>query len=469
VFQRYIFKDTDIEILGKKILKVLEKVGVLCQNKEILKALENKGAKVDYLQETATFPPDMVEEFVKIFRKESKDNDDGHRKFVAQPLAAVTTQVAQFFYDYEKKEKRSGNKEDFIRLIKLGNSLHHEEGVGHALTLTDVPAEVEPLEAAILLAEYAHKPNPAFAWKSNQVDYLIEMGEILGIKDWFSLGAMCFAHPFRFDKDVADRFVRRVKAGKPTGITSMAVAGVTTPVTVEGYVTVAAAEHIAAWIAARAINPKVELSGSMWGGSIDMRTGATSYSSLDAMFYAFATVEFLRRWCGISIGVGSGEYCDAKLPGLYAALEKAYKAMMVAAFQGVTATIGQGMLESGKTLSPVQLILDREIGNGLLCLSREIDTSEENIAMDTIVDVGFGLKKNYLESEHTLRHFRSSLWCPQIWDRSGWNGFENEEKILKKTQEKVRSLVAEYKKPEVDPDKLSKMRQVIEKARKNLL
>jgi len=73
VFQRYIFKDTDIEILGKKILKVLEKVGVLCQNKEILKALENKGAKVDYLQETATFPPDMVEEFVKIFRKESKD------------------------------------------------------------------------------------------------------------------------------------------------------------------------------------------------------------------------------------------------------------------------------------------------------------------------------------------------------------------------------------------------------------
>jgi hypothetical protein len=54
----------------------------------------------------------------------------------------------------------------------------------------------------LLLAEYARKPAGAFAWNVRQVDYLIEMGEILGIENWFTWGAICFAHPLRFDKDV---------------------------------------------------------------------------------------------------------------------------------------------------------------------------------------------------------------------------------------------------------------------------
>jgi len=72
-------------------------------------------------------------------------------------------------------------------------------------------------------------------------------------------------------------------------------------------------------------------------------------------------VEFLRRWCGMSISVGGGEYCDAKLPGLYTALEKAYKSMTIAAFTGQHPPIGQGMLDEGKIISPVQLLLEREL------------------------------------------------------------------------------------------------------------
>ncbi len=463
-----IFKDRDIEILGKSVCEVLENVGIICQNEEILKALEDKGAEVDYSQGTAKFPKKMVMEFVEIFRKERVSNEN-LEKFIPPPLPTLNIQVAQFFYDYEKNEKRRGNKDDFIYLIKLGTSLHKEDGVGHCLLLTEVHPLIEPLEAGRLLIEYAHKPHPPFAWKVEQIDYLIEIGEIVGFKNWFSWGAICFAHPFRFDKDVADKFVRRVKEGYPTGLSSMAIAGVTSPVTVEGYVVVASAEHIATWIAAKSINPEVKLKGAMYGGSIDMKTGEVSYSSFDALFYSFATVEFLKKWCGISIPVGGGEYCDAKLPGLYAALEKAYKAMIIYAFTGYHPSVGQGMLEEGKILCPVQLLLERELGIGLRHLGKEIEVNKENIGIENIFDVGFGLKTSYLVSEHTLRNFRSSLWCPKIWDRSGWNGFEYEIKLLKKAQKEVNDLVSEYKKPEIDPDKISKIKKVIEKAKKNLL
>jgi hypothetical protein len=54
-------------------------------------------------------------------------------------------------------------------------------------------------------------------------------------------------------------------------------------------------------------------------------------------------------------------------------------------------------------------------------------------------------------------------------ERSGWDGFEKEEVVLNRLQAKVDELIAAYKKPKVNPDKLARMRKVVERARKELL
>jgi len=99
---------------------------------------------------------------------------------------------------------------------------------------------------------------------------------------------------------------------------------------------VSAAEYLATWIAGRALNSAAALEGSIWAATVDMKTGEVSYSAPDAMLRAFALREFLSRWCGRELRVGGGEYASAKIPGLYAALEKAYKAMTIAAFTDIT-------------------------------------------------------------------------------------------------------------------------------------
>ena len=466
-----LLRDADIEPLGEGMLTVLEKVGVLCQNREMLEALEQNGAKADYIHEVATFPRRMSQELLCQIRKESRAAGGGkNTRFQRPSLPHLGThQVAQFFYDYETKQRRSGNRTDFVELIKLGSVLHPEGLAGHSLLLTDVPAMIEPLEAAMLLAEYAYKPSSAFAWNARQVDYLIEMGEIYGIPNWFSWGAICFAHPLRFDKAVADRFVRMARSGRTMGLTTMPVAGVTTPVSIAGFIVVAAAEIFATWLAARALNPDVPLGGSIYGGSIDMKTGEVSYSAFDAMFYSFSLAEFLRKWTGKTVPVGGGEYCDAKQPGYYAALEKAYKAMTIAAFTGIHPGIGQGMLEEGKTLCPVQLLLERELGTGLQFLDSPVEVSPETMSLDSILEVGFGLSKSYLDTEETLYRFREHLWCPELMERSGWNGAETDEVVLQRIQGRICELIASYEKPAVDLDKLTKMREVVERARKELL
>jgi trimethylamine:corrinoid methyltransferase-like protein len=200
-----------------------------------------------------------------------------------------------------------------------------------------------------------------------------------------------------------------------------------------------------------------------------MKVGHISFSNFDSMFYAIATAQFTRQWCGVRIAVGGGEYSNAKRPGLYAALEKAYKAMIIAAFTGDHPSIGEGMLDTGKVLSDVQLLLEREFATGLEHLARTVTATEENIAFPTILEAGIGERSNYFQSDHTARNFRSSLWLPAFLDRTGWDGFEKEEQMMRRLRDKARSLIAEYVKPEGRQDKLAAARRVVEKARKDLL
>lgn len=467
MLQQFLVRPEDVEPLADAVMATLEQVGILCQNDELLALLQIAGATVDFGCQRVRFPRAMTAEYVAQFRRERHD-ELGGEPFRAPGRPTMETQIAQFYLDPDTGERRSGNTRDFIECIKLGEVMHGDQGVGHALLSTDVPPLLEPLNAAILLAEYATRPCGVYPWNFRQIDYLMAMEEILEIEHLWVWGALCFAHPLRLDRDVVDRLVRQAKAGGSIGIVAMPVVGVSTPVTPEGFIAVAAAEVVAVWICGRVINPNVSLGGSMWVGSVDMRTGEVSYSAFDAMYYAFAVDEFLRQWTGIAFPPGSGEYCDSKAPGMAALWEKHYKAMTVAAFTGRHPGVGQGMLECGKTLSPVQMVLERDFVDGLKQYERRLDPTAANVNLDDIVAVDLGMTDNYLETMHTARHFRENLWMPQLVDRRGWNGAADDAAMIERARAKVAELRAQYVKPEGRGEKLAAMRAVMERAGEEL-
>ena len=142
--------------------------------------------------------------------------------------------------------------------------------------------------------------------------------------------------------------------------------------------------------------------------------------------------------------------------------------MTIAAFTGSHPSVGQGMLDDGKALCPVQLMLEREFAAGVRRFDSSVEVSPETMSLDSILDVGFGVDKSYFDTDETLFNFRSHLWCPEFMERE-WDGAETDETVLQRLQNKVNELIANYDKPAVDPDKLAKMRAVVERARKDLL
>ncbi len=471
VYQRSLVRDQDVEPLGDAVVTVLEKVGAIYQSDEILNALQAAGARVGASGQVARFPREMTTDFLKGLRSESsgkQEADGGHRPFRAPGLGWFFHQLSPYIYDAESREMRLGNRKDYIELIKLCDVLHPDRGVGHCLLLSDVPAFYEPLEVTLLQFEYARKPTGAYVQDVGQIDILNEMAEISGVEDLTWLANVGFSSPLRLGKDVADRYIAKIRRDNGSNLYTMTISGAGLPVTVAGCMTAGAAEFMANWMAARALNPDVRLTGGSWIATMDMRASSEhSYTAPDAMVRNFALREFMRRWTGIAISAGGGEYCPAKVPGPYASLEKAYAAMTVAAFTGSHPGIGSGHLDGGLAVSPVQLLLDREMAESLRHLEGPIDASDDAIGLDAILEVGHASQGNHMGTDHTYRHFRSGLWLPKLLERGGWAGAETEEEVVRRAQEKVNDLVASYRKPDVDEDLLASLRQVVDRARRS--
>ncbi|MCK5802505.1 MAG: trimethylamine methyltransferase family protein [Lentisphaeria bacterium] len=485
-----ILREQDVDVLRQGVLRVLERVGFNIDNREILQALKSAGAKVDFDEHTVRFPQSMTETFVAGVQGE--DKQEWAAKIAAMGENAKTVlsgwvpyektpdlrapypphlfhQLATFYYDDEKQEKRKGNREDYIQLIRFGDMLHPEDGSGHSLNLTEVPSDVEPLEAALCQLEYSHRPRGVYVHDVRQIDYLLEIEEIFGIDDpyWHWMANICPNSPMKLDKTVAERFVHMIRGGRyPAKLAAMPVSGVNMPVTTGGASVIIAAEFLALWMAARAIEPGVPLTGLIVSGTMDMHGGQVSFGAHDALRCRLASAEFLRAWTGIAVSPSIGEWTPASRTGMFAALEKAQAAMTVAAFTGHHPEIGLGHLDSGLTISPVQFLIERELTDSLRFFEhRPMD--EASLGLESIEAVGFGLDSNYMEEDHTISHLRQESWMPEFYGRNGWTP-EEDQAVKDKALAKVKELVAAHRKPDGREDQLAAAKAVVARAKREL-
>ena len=93
--------------------------------------------------------------------------------------------------------------------------------------------------------------------------------------------------------------------------------------------------------------------------------------------------------------------------------------------------------------------------------------------MVSAATVGSGIGASYLDSEHTLQRYRQSLWFPDLMDRTVWRGEQEEEHpdegLLARAHAQFREVMSRYRPPEVDPDMLAKVREVVDRARRDLV
>lgn len=115
---------------------------------------------------------------------------------------------------------------------------------------------------------------------------------------------------------------------------------------------------------------------------------------------------------------------ESMCPDSQAALEKMFGFYTHLA-GGVTCIWGVGQLESEMTISPAQAVIDNEMISYARRFLRGLEVSPNALALELIRQVG--ISGSFLETGHTLQHFRSELFQPSLlfrnrrttWEKKG--------------------------------------------------
>jgi len=162
---------------------------------------------------------------------------------------------------------------------------------------------------------------------------------------------------------------------------------------------------------------------------------------------------------------------EAKVPGLQAAFMKTFRQMSF----GATASwpLPIGALDNAAVFSPTQAMIDLEMNEALYKFARGIEVNDDACAVDLINDLVFCQERTYLESAHTLQHFRQLGWYPRLFDRQYCDHTgpapAGDDKLLQQADDAWRKLLANQEPIEVDPHFAREIDRIVAAARRELL
>jgi trimethylamine--corrinoid protein Co-methyltransferase len=191
---------------------------------------------------------------------------------------------------------------------------------------------------------------------------------------------------------------------------------------------------------------------------LDMATTILSYGAPEMTLLSAAMTNLAQY---LKLPMFSTAGCsDAKTLDQQAAIESALS-IAVAGLSGANLIHDVGYLESGLDGSFEMLVMSDEIISMVKRILRGVVVDAEHLALDAITRVGPG--GHFLADEHTLTHFRTEFWRPELLDRSNWDTWvENGSKTLgTRVHEKVLDLIENYQPAPMTPETERELQTII--------
>lgn len=475
--------------LHRGALEVLERTGLQIQGEFLLRALAEAGCRVDYPARRAWFKPELVERQIAAQRGRyrmvrsslwypfCRSLPEGD---VAAPEELVVDYgyAAPWIYDYPQSRFRKPTVQDQVDMIRLGNALPCVKAVNAPFICGDFDPRVEIIESARLLLLNTSKPGWVGTSAAREVKYLAELAALVTGGDREALraqppvfvAAYCTTSPLKLDSRSCEVLEETLRFGFPVNFAPMPILGATAPVTPAGAAIVAAAEILGCITATSLIDPDVFFFSTSITAEMDMRTMQICYCTPAAILTDVALHQLFRdRYC-IVHNVEPG-YVEAKVPGLQAAFMKTYRQMAFGSTVSLPLPIGA--LDNAAAFSPTQAMIDLEINEAIHRFHRGIEVNDDTCAVDLIHEMLFCEKETYLESSHTVAHYRGTGWYPRWFDRAACDHQApapcGDEGMLAQADEAWRKLVAGQPPPDVDPAMVREMERIVSAARRDLL
>lgn len=454
-------------------VRVLEEAGVQIHDDGFLKFLGDAGINVDLGKKRARIQSDLIDECIKkapkrvtLYAMDRKhDVELGDDKIYAHPLGGAANVI-----DLDSGEVRSSTLKDVENLTRIVDALPNIHTATMIVYPSDIRERLRDIYAVEAIIRNTSKNVDATPYDDESYKYIIKLVEALVGEEQLKKNPTitCSASPtspLQFSSEVTKVLKRATEHCLPIAILPCPLAGATSPVTLAGTLVQQNAEMLAGLVIVQLLNPGNPFVYSPRCIPLDMATGQAC-DGIEAALMSAGCVQ-LAKYYGFPSDV-YGLDTDSKTLDEQLAFEKALGGLLPA-MAGAHMLSGAGCVESGITVSYEQLAIDDEIFGMIFRAVRGIDVNEEKLASDVIMKVALE-SSNFLQQQHTLKHFRGEYYFPKLCDRSPRSRWQKmgAKNVVEVAREKVRKILAEHEPPSLDTDTRKSLNDILKVAAKAL-
>jgi trimethylamine--corrinoid protein Co-methyltransferase len=313
-----------------------------------------------------------------------------------------------------------------------------------------------------IMAAHTRKHLRPLMFTSRGAEPLMEMAQVLAagrsLAEYpvFSLG-YSIVSPFHWVEIPLSTWYLTRGHKIPVMINGEPIAGATSPMTLAGSIAQSNAEILSGIIINQLLEPGRPCVYNLgFAHVLDMRTTLGLSGSPECALMAAAGGKMAAYY---NLPSASWMSTDSCLENSQASAEKMMTGL-VHAQHGINLIWGVGQLESQKSISLAQCVIDNEIAGYVKHFIRGFGLDAESLALEEILAQNF--QGNYLESEHTLRHFRDVLHFPEVFRRDRRGGLEKlaELDADRRAEQKVRDILSAPTAPILTPEQDKELEKI---------
>ena len=463
----------DIELLHERTLDILMDPGVAVLSPKALAVLESGGAETDGKAMRARIPESLVRETMKkLPRTVILAARDSRHDMVAPrhgPPFMATNGTAVYMTDLETGVKRRTTSRDLKEFMVLCDAMDPLDYVWPIVTAHDAPEKTHAVDelAISLLNTTKHVQGEAMsaAEARTQIEIastIAGSAESLAKRPLFSV-IQCPICPLEFERGSIEATMEFAKAGIPVVSMSMALCGLTSPVTLASTIAIINAENIASFAISQATKTGAPVIYSSESTAPNMMTGEIHYGALEEVLLASASAQMAHHY-GVPSMVGGfclGIAGDA--PGVRLdPAELAFTAMTAMTMTDFAS--GVGGLDQAKGASLEQVIIDCEVWEMVREMRKEVLIDDAHFLIDLIRSVGPG--GSFLKEPHTAKNLRKELFMPtkekaDVYARyrlgTDWKD------AVTRAREKAKAILSSHVPDQADPDVISQVHRILQR------
>ncbi|MEA2062800.1 MAG: trimethylamine methyltransferase family protein [Gemmatimonadota bacterium] len=470
-----VLSDEQIEKIHQASLCILERVGVVVPHEDMLGRFADSGAKVDFKEQRVRIPADLVlrsveragKQFTLYGRDLTKTAPFGQGQRNYNSIAGEG-----WWLDTVAGERRHATLEDVATAACFADALEEINIPGAMSDPFEISIEARCVEVLATMIRNTTKPVNIWYHDRASARFIVEMLIALrGDQKSAARYPLCYPFfepisPLRFPFNGIDLLFETARLNMPVPIGPMAQMGLSAPAAVAGTMAQENAEILAGICITQLVREGMPV---CYGGichAFDMTTTQLIFCGPEQAIFGVGMTQIGKRY-GLPVYINVG-LTDSKRPDAQAGLEAGVTlALGASAGADVFGHMGISGVDQASSLD--MLVLQCEVISYVESLCRRIDFSDEALGIGIIEEVGPG--GNFIDTMHTVEHFRRELWFPKLLDREyyqAWldnGGCSLEDRCL----ERKEKILAEHEPEPVSPDLERALDEIVAAAKRELL